>query len=58
MDEREAAKNRWAKANTKSYLLKVMIRTEPEIIQRLAEQDNVNGYIKRLIREDIERSHA
>jgi hypothetical protein len=56
MDKKQIANARWDKANTKSYLLKVMIRTEPEIIQRLAEQDNVNGYIKRLIREDIERS--
>ena len=45
----------WDKANTKRYNLKVMKNTESDIIEKLDQQDNVNGYIKRLIREDIQK---
>ena len=43
-------------ANTTSVRLKMNINTELDIIERLEEVGNKNGYIKQLIREDIERN--
>lgn len=40
--------------NTTSYNMKLNNKTDADIIERLAEK-GVQGYIKRLIREDIER---
>jgi hypothetical protein len=42
-------------ANTTSVRLKLNINTEMDIIERLEEVGNKNGYIKQLIREDINR---
>lgn len=41
--------------NTTSLRLKLNINTEMDIIERLEEVGNKNGYIKQLIREDINR---
>lgn len=41
-------------ANTKQYHLKLNNKTDREIIDWLSQQDSVQGYIKRLIREDME----
>lgn len=43
-------------ANTTSVRLKMNINTEMDIIERLEEVGNKNGYIKQLIREDIKRN--
>jgi hypothetical protein len=47
---------RYDAANTTSVRLKMNINTEMDIIERLEEVGNKNGYIKQLIREDIERN--
>ena len=52
----EAQKRASAKydaGNTKQIKLKLNIKTAADIIQRLEEVDNIQGYIKKLIREDI-----
>ena len=40
-------------------LLRVMVKfnrkTEPELVERVEEQDSKAGYLKRLVKEDIER---
>ena len=41
--------------NTRAYHLKLNIKTDAAIIEHLARQDNVQGYIKRLVLEDIKR---
>ena len=51
-----AANIKYDKANVKQYILKIMKTTEQDIIEKLDSEPNKNGYIKRLIREDIERS--
>lgn len=43
------------KFNTKHYGIKLNIRTDADIIERLSEVGAIQTYIKRLIREDIER---
>lgn len=49
------ASNRYDKENTKSVLIKLNKKTDGDIIRHL---DNLNetkmGYIKRLIRQDLE----
>lgn len=45
---------------SKENLLKVMVafnrRTEPELVEWMEEKENKAGYIKGLVRDDIERS--
>lgn len=46
----------YVKNNTKTYTFKFVINTDADIIEQLEKQDNKAGYIKRLIREDIEKN--
>lgn len=39
--------------NTKTFLLRASYNTEGDIIEKLEKVDNINGYIKSLIRKDI-----
>ena len=56
MPEREkTAQERWLKSNSVNLNIRLMLRTEQDIIKRLDEVGNKAGYIKRLIREDIAR---
>lgn len=50
------AKRDWMKANTTVITMKLNHRTDADIIEQLTTVDNKNGYIKQLIREDIEKS--
>ena len=54
-DAKREASKRYDKKNTIGLGLKFMKNTEADIIERLQQQDSKAGYIKRLIREDIER---
>ena len=47
---------RYDKENTKQVKFKFNLTTDADILQRLREEPNMQGYIKRLIREDIDRS--
>lgn len=42
-------------AHTKQVKLKLNLRSDQDILERLAEVGNIQGYIKSLIRADIER---
>jgi hypothetical protein len=42
-------------ANTKQIKLKLNTKTDADILQHLATQENIQGYIKKLIREDMNR---
>ncbi len=46
----------WDRSNTRRTSLKFNNRTDADIIDRLDKVGNVAGYIKKLIREDIERN--
>jgi len=43
-------------ANTKKILLKLNIKTDDDILKRLDAVSNKQGYIKDLIRADIQRT--
>lgn len=47
------AKRAWDAQNTTQIKLKLNHRTDADILGRLAAVENRQGYIKRLIREDI-----
>jgi len=54
MPERKiTAQERWLKANSVTLSIRIMRRTEQDIIARLDEVDSKVGYIKRLILEEI-----
>jgi hypothetical protein len=50
------AKREWMKANTTVITMKLNHRTDADIIAQLTNVDNKNGYIKQLIRADIEKA--
>ena len=47
--------NRYEKENLRQIRLKINRKTEPELLGWIEKQDNIQGYIKRLILEDMER---
>lgn len=53
--QRKASK-KYNEKNTKIYPIKVNLKTEKDIYDKLESVGNVNGYIKQLIRNDIENS--
>ena len=52
------AVNKYNKEKTKTYCLRLNLKNDKEIIERLGEVSSVNGYIKELIRVDILRDHS
>lgn len=48
--------NEWDSAHTTSIHLKLNNKTDIDIIAKLAEVESKQGYIKQLIRADIERN--
>ena len=55
MAETEARKA-WTKANTTRLGLKLQNSTDADIIEHLRQQPSIQGYIKGLIRKDMESS--
>lgn len=41
--------------NARRYALKLSKNTDADLIEKLDQQENIQGYLKRLIREDINR---
>lgn len=48
------AQTKYDKANTKHFCLKLNNRTDEELIKKLLSVKNVQGYIKELIKKDIQ----
>ena len=46
--------NQYEKENIRQIRLKINRKTEPELLEWLEKQGNIQGYIKRLIRDDME----
>lgn len=46
----------WEKENIQSYTLRLNKNTEPELTEHLERNKPYNGFIKKLIREDLERT--
>ena len=53
MKKEYEARARYDAANTKQYRLKLNLKTDRDIIDRLAEVENKQGLIKDLIRQDM-----
>ena len=53
MDNVEYMKN-YEKENLRQIRLKINRKTEPELLEWIEKQVNIQGYIKRLIRDDME----
>lgn len=52
-EAQKRANAKYDKANTKQIVLKLNIKTDADILARLEEVENKQGYIKQLIREDV-----
>ena len=52
-DAKRRAIQKYDSANTKQIHLKLNLKTDADIIERLSGQTSIQGYIKDLIREDI-----
>ena len=50
---RNARGERWNKENTRQIKFRFNLRTDEDILARLDATDNMQGYIKALIRADI-----
>ena len=48
----------YEKENLRQIRLKINRKTEPELLEWIEKQDNIQGYIKRLILEDMKRCKA
>ena len=46
----------YEKENLRQIRLKINRKTEPELLEWIEKQDNIQGYIKRLILDDMERA--
>ena len=49
------AQERYDAKNTRHIRLKLNLKTDADILEKLDKVGNMQGYIKRLIRADIER---
>lgn len=53
-EARLRANKKYDDANTKQYKLKLNIKTDADVIEKLESVENRQGYIKALVRQDIE----
>lgn len=49
------SQERYDASNTKQIRLKLNLKTDADILEKLSEVDNKQGYIKSLIRADISK---
>ena len=47
---------RYDAKNTKMYSVKLNLKIDSDIVEKLASVDSIQGYIKGLIRDDISRT--
>lgn len=50
------ANNKYNKANTKQYQIRLNLKTDADLIAKMDSVPNKLGYIKELIRADIEKN--
>lgn len=49
------AVNKYNADHVRRYCLSMNLKTDADVIKKLAEVESINGYIKRLVREDISK---
>ena len=52
-DAQKRAQAKYDAENTRQIRLKLNTKTDADILDRFAECGNIQGYIKRLVRDDI-----
>lgn len=55
MKDKYMSQNKYDANNTRKFGLKLNKKTDKEIIEKLESVDSIQGYIKSLIRADIEK---
>lgn len=55
-ESQRLAANRWERENTKTFTVKMYLKTDQDLLKHLEKQPNRNAYIKGLIRADIQRA--
>lgn len=55
MKDKYMSQNKYDANNTRKFGLKLNRKTDKEIIEKLESVDSIQGYIKSLIRADIEK---
>lgn len=55
-EARKRANKKYDDSHTKQYHLKLNLKTDADIIDRLAQQESAQGYIKNLIRDDMQKN--
>lgn len=58
MNKKYKPQEKYDKANTSRVQLKLNNRTDADILERLNKEENKQGYIKRLIRNDMKAQKA
>lgn len=58
MEKKIDRRVKFDRENTRRVVAKLNIHTDSDILAHLETIDNVQGYLKRLIREDIKRGEA
>lgn len=58
MNKRSEWQNRYDKTHCKGVYLKLNLRTDADIIEKLAIVQNKQGYIKQLIRRDLHENYC
>jgi hypothetical protein len=53
-NNRKNAQNKYQKENQHQVKLKINKKTESDILAWILQKDNIQGYIKKLIRKDME----
>ena len=52
-EARRRANAKYDSKNTRQYRLKLNVNTDADVIKKFDDTENVQGYIKKLVREDI-----
>lgn len=53
-----AAKKAWVAAHTQRIVMKLNLNTDADILAKLASVESKQGYIKALIRKDLEQGKS
>lgn len=57
-EAQKRAGKKYDEQNTKQIHLKLNLKTDADIIEKLESEESIQGYIKRLIREDMKGEKA
>lgn len=52
--KRRENQSKWIRKNTKGFYIRLSLEKDADIIDHLATKDNKQGYVKSLIRADID----